>query len=183
MEFMFRVWMDSKHFIIPSGDGHVPHDHDIRECSASLHCSRPEAPAAKGPCDVHGMVGAVCSHCNPLRGMFMDMHGSEQFIYYLVLLVALIKACPALRDVYVDFACRLAVTWKRFLTNQASQFFQSKAEHDSAMLLRLIVNWMHGSSHNLSCQLQNNGRYKEGAGRKHGEGSEQLWSLTKVDTQ
>ena len=90
-----------------SGDGPIPDDGDIRECSTSLHCSRPEAPAAKGlSCDVHGMVGAVCSHCNPLRGMFMDMHGSEQFIYYLVLLVALIKACPDIRDVYVDFACR-----------------------------------------------------------------------------
>ena len=60
-------------------------DEEIRACSAELHCARPEAPAASGPCDVHGVVGGVCHHGIPLRGMFVDMHGPEQFIYYLVL--------------------------------------------------------------------------------------------------
>jgi hypothetical protein len=50
-----------------------PDDDNIRECSSSLHCARPEAPAAAGPCDVHGMVGGVCSHSFPLRGVFVDM--------------------------------------------------------------------------------------------------------------
>jgi hypothetical protein len=39
---------------------------------------------------------------------------------------------------------------------------------------------MHGSSHDLSCQIQNNGRYTIEAGHKHGEGCEQLWSMVKV---
>ena len=157
-----------------------PDDDNIRECSSSLHCARPEAPAATGPCDVHGMVGGVCSHSFPLRGVFMDMHGPEQFVYYLVLLSHLIKACPSVRDVYVDFACRLSVTWRRFIAKQGARYFTSEVESTAAGRLRLLVNWMHGSSHDLSCQLQNNGRYTADAGRKHGEGSEQLWSLTKV---
>jgi hypothetical protein len=41
--------------------------------------------------------------------MFMDMHGPEQFIYYLIMLKYMIWACPSVRDVYVDFACRLKV--------------------------------------------------------------------------
>ena len=55
----------------------------------------------------------------------MDMHGPEQFIYLLILLKCLIKcllkclikclikSCPDVSDVYVDFACRLKITWQR----------------------------------------------------------------------
>lgn len=154
---------------------------NIRECDNHLHCARHEAPAAgAGPCDVHGVVGGVCSHGIPLKGMFIDMHGPEQFIYYLVMLKTLLKHCPTIKAVYVDFACRLKVTWQRFVAKQKDRFFTTEAEASAAKDLRLIVNWMHGSSHNLSCQLQNNGRYTIGAGRRHGEGSEQLWSMLKA---
>lgn len=78
-----------------------------------------------------------------------------------------------LRDVYIDFACRLSKTWQRFVSGYPEL-------HDACPDLRIMVNWMHGSSHDLLCQLQNNGRFQEGAGRKVGENSEQLWSLTKV---
>lgn len=162
-------------------DDPSPVDNDNnRDCSSSLHCARPEAPAASGPCDVHGIVGGVCSHGFPLKGLFMDMHGPEQFVYYLILLKCLIKSCPAVSDVYVDFACRLKITWQRFITKQGHKFFSSEAEYAAAKDLRLLVNWMHGSSHDLSCQLRNNGRYTANAGHKHGEGSEQLWSQVKV---
>lgn len=161
-------------------DDPAPTEDSIRDCSSSLHCARPEAPPASGPCDVHGIIGAVCSHCFPLKGMFMDMHGPEQFVYYLILLKHMVKACPSVRDVYVDFACRLKVTWQRFITKHGHRVFPSEVEFATAEHLRLLVNWMHGSSHDLSCQLQNNGRYTEHAGHKHGEGSEQLWSLIKV---
>jgi hypothetical protein len=46
--------------------------------------------------------------------------------------------------------------------------------------LRIMVNWMHGSAHELSCELQNSARYKEGAARRVGENVEQLWALLKV---
>eukprot|EP00983_Pelagomonas_calceolata_P075841 1153173-Pelagomonas_calceolata.AAC.3 len=40
---------------------------------------------------------------------------------------------------------------------------------------------MHGAGHNLSCQLQNCGRFTEGAGRcAGGEQCEQMWALLKA---
>lgn len=49
-----------------------------------------------------------------------------------------------------------------------------------ASRIRLMVNWLHASSHDLRCQLSNNARFKEGTAWVVGEQSEQLWSLTRV---
>jgi hypothetical protein len=152
-------------------------------CDNDLHCAREDAQASTGTIDINGIVGFVCSHSCPLTGMFVDMKTPEQFIYYLVLLKHLVKLCVQssvhLRDVYVDFACRLFKTWMRFVDKQASMFKEG-SETMMARDLRILVNWMHGSSHTLACQLLNNGRYIVDAGRKVGENSEQLWSMTKV---
>ena len=80
------------------------------------------------------------------------------------------------QDFYIDFACRLGPTWKRYVDAQpaGSERLQAMKE------LRVMVNWMHGSAHELSCELQNSGRYKEGAARRVGENVEQLWALLKV---
>ncbi|KAL6759331.1 hypothetical protein V8C86DRAFT_1329021 [Haematococcus lacustris] len=45
--------------------------------------------------------------------------------------------------------------------------------------MRLMVNWMHGASHNMACQLKNNGRYLEGSAHRVGEQTEQHWSQLK----
>lgn len=159
-------------------------EEEIRICYAELHCARAEAVAStSGPCDIHGVVGAVCKHGFPLIGAFMDMWGPEQYIYYLVLLKWLTKGCAALDiplgDVYVDFGCRLVKTWERYLEKKGSTHLSTR-ELEVAKQIRVLVNWMHGSSHELSCQLQSNGRYTEGAGHQDGEGTERLWSHTKV---
>ena len=86
---------------------------------------------------------------------------------------AALQAAGRVRDVYIDFACRLSKTWQRFISKHSDL-------HPASKSLRIIVNWMHGSSPDLACHVQNNGRFKEGAGRKVGENNEQLWSLTKV---
>ena len=100
---------------------------DIRACTADLHCARPEASSSAGPCDVHGMIGGVCPHGFPLLGLFIDMHGPEQFVYYLVYLKWLVKGCHAavvsIRDIYVDFGCKLAKTWKRHLEKNGETHF------------------------------------------------------------
>lgn len=88
-------------------------------------------------------------------------------------------------DLYVDFACKLKVTFSNYI--KVLQDHGEGEERNAAMLaamreIRLLVNWMHGSSHELSCQVQHMGRYAEGAGRKVGENTEQLWSLLKVST-
>lgn len=46
--------------------------------------------------------------------------------------------------------------------------------------LEVMVNWMHGASHDLLCQLENCGRFKKGSAWSVGEQIEQLWSLLKV---
>ncbi len=66
---------------------------DEGPCSASLSCSRPSV-TRKGSTavDISGCVGACCTHSVPLRGCFVDMHGPEQFIYYLLIIVWLVTA-------------------------------------------------------------------------------------------
>ena len=50
----------------------------------------------------------------------------------------------------------------------------------SAHDIKIMVNWMHGASHDMSCQLRNNGRFQEGARSVVGEQAEQLWSMIRV---
>jgi len=46
--------------------------------------------------------------------------------------------------------------------------------------VQLMVNWMHAASHDMSCQLENSGRFRKGAGFVVGEQMEQLFGQTKV---
>jgi hypothetical protein len=159
----------------------TPSDDDVVDpgsnppCSTLLHFARTTTTSGSGPCDLNGIVGATCLHCIPLLGAFMDMHGPEQFIYFLILLAYLCRWAAthnvSIRDVYIDVGCRLVKTWQRYVAGQPDL---------AAAGLRIMVNWMHGSSHDIGCQLQNCGRFQEGAGRKVGENSEQLWSMLKV---
>ena len=50
----------------------------------------------------------------------------------------------------------------------------------SAKDMQIMVNWMHAASHDMSCQLENSGRFQKDTGFVVGEQSEQLWSGTKV---
>lgn len=121
-------------------------------CAAELTCARPDAAATVGAVDVYGVVGAVCSHGIPLLAMFVNMLTSEMFAYYLLLLSELVTQYPA-----VDFACRLEPAWHKYIALKAMDPALQRSVH-------LLVNWMHGSSHSMKCQLQNNGRYLEGKG-------------------
>jgi hypothetical protein len=147
------------------------------QCSTHLHCARPTAPstATHHMCDVMGVVGWVCVHGIPLNGMFCNMPSFEQFSYYLLALARLAGQHSVL-DIYIDFGCRFKVTWQRY-----AQALEASGQLEAQQLdLRIMVNWMHGSSHELSCQLQHCGRYIEGAGAADGEGCERLWSNVKV---
>ncbi|GLC40476.1 hypothetical protein PLESTM_001078600 [Pleodorina starrii] len=141
-------------------------------CASSLHCARPDAPAASGPCDIHGVCGAVCMHTIPLRNVFCDMRTPEQFAYYLLMLGHLTQQRPDLKHVYIDFGCRIYSTWKRYVAKHPEL-------PPEAAELEIMVNWMHGNGHDVACQLTNSGRYRKGSGRRVGEEIEQLWSGTK----
>ena len=57
------------------------------ECTTHLHCARPTAAATKNQAvDEHGLVGFVCMHGIPVRGLFCNMPTHEQFSYYLLAL-------------------------------------------------------------------------------------------------
>jgi hypothetical protein len=147
-------------------------------CDTSLTCARVSAKAT-GPCDITGAVGAVCGHGVPVRSLFCDMPTPEQYVFYLLQLQTLAQECPlGVKHVYIDLACRLKSSWARFQSSRQEDGdpdFLAACAH-----MRLLVNWMHGSSHNPSCQLQNNGRYQQGTGWTVGEQTEQLWALTKA---
>jgi hypothetical protein len=168
-------------------DGDNSSDH--QQCTAHLHCARPSVvTSAAEPCDVKGVVGWVCPHGIPLQGMFCNMPTVEQFCYYLLSLARLVQqraelgrqhgsatgaAQPSKLHVYIDFGCRFKITWGRY-----SEAGQAEGLQDCDVCI--MVNWMHGSSHDVACQLQNCGRFILGAGRCDGEHAERLWSLLKV---
>jgi hypothetical protein len=154
-----------------AGEGEDEADPEL--CAVNLHCARPSAAKANNTCDIMGVVGYCCSHGIPLRQLFCNMPTNEQYCYYLLSLQQLVGSCTKL-DVYIDFGCRLKKTWQRYVHNQDIHLQEAD--------VRILVNWMHGASHEMSCQLQNCGRYQTGAGWRHGEQLEQLWSLLKVHT-
>jgi hypothetical protein len=171
--------LDLTGFFAEYAGGRCDDDESMTACNTALSCARAETTATSSVCDRHGIVGGTCSHTIPLRGGFLDMRGPEQFVYYLILLKYLAEkaGCPV-HHVYIDFACRLGQTWGRFIDACGAEFTdltQLAMGH-----IVPLVNWMHGSSHDLQCQLRHSGRYREGAGRKVGENSEQLWAMLKV---
>ncbi|KAJ9534336.1 hypothetical protein QJQ45_016030 [Haematococcus lacustris] len=146
---------------------------EAHDCATALSCARPatSSSSAGQPCDMRGVVGFVCCHGIPLLGLFCNLVTPEQFVYYLLAMWRLVDQCQdSVLHIYVDFACRLKVTWARF----AAALGLCTAN------VHLMVNWMHGSSHNLSCQLKNNGRYLANTAWRVGEQTEQLWSMFKV---
>eukprot|EP00983_Pelagomonas_calceolata_P071220 1151123-Pelagomonas_calceolata.AAC.2 len=70
--------------------------------------------------------------------------------------------------IYVNFGCRLHKSWERYV--------KVCNGHSN---LQIMVNWMHGAAHDMSCQMKNCGRFKEGTAWSVGEQIEQLWSLMK----
>lgn len=166
---------------VEGGEDGVERGGDEHCTGTTLVCGWPDSSSADGavPVDRHGIVGAVCRHGIPLRGLFTDLRTPEQFSYYLVLLEDLLKSVggdlePGKPfDVFIDFGYRLKSSRSRFLAG-AGRYLR---EEHGAGNIRIMVNWLHAASHNLSCQLQNNGRYIEGTGRRRqeGEGTKRLW--------
>lgn len=144
-------------------------------CSTVLHCARPKAFEA-GAVDIFGVVGFVCSHGIPVRGSFADMRTPEQFAYYIVIMLWMLMRCSSIRDIYVDFACKLRVSWLLFLLAHPHLL----KDYEYIRHVRLMVGWMHGASHVLSCQIQNCGKFIPDTARSIGEQAESLWSMLKV---
>jgi hypothetical protein len=152
-------------------------------CSAEVRCARPLVPHKPAGVDVCGVVGTVCHHVVPVRGGFVDLLTYESFSYYIVLLDDLLQKLPNVGHVFVDFACKLGISWGRHLVRlfaPGGTLADKPGLQERFGQVRLLVNWLHAEGHTLECQLKHSGRHTDGTGRKHGEGTEQLWALAKV---
>jgi len=145
-------------------------------CESHLSCGRNEASTSTAM-TVHAVGGGACGHGVPLAGTFVDMKTAEQYIYYLVIIQFLLSSGSAgkFSDLYIDFGCRFKKTFARYIERNGSHLAPL-----GATSVRIMVNWMHGASHNLACQLLNNGRYAQGAGHVDGEDMERLFKWLKV---
>ncbi|KAJ9512251.1 hypothetical protein QJQ45_012812 [Haematococcus lacustris] len=150
-----------------------PDDTEQADCSSSLSCSRPEVSNKSGPVSIFGLVGFCCCHGVPALGLFCNMPTPEQFAFYLLALTVIMAggSCKNI-DFFIDFGCRLKTTWARYV--------DAGGKPSSWKAVRIMVNWMHGASHNQRCQVQNNGRHQPGSGWRYGEQCEQLWSMLKA---
>ncbi|KAF6255126.1 hypothetical protein COO60DRAFT_1641828 [Scenedesmus sp. NREL 46B-D3] len=73
------------------------------ECHPILTCSRLTSQRS-GLCDEFGLTGYVCSHGQPLLGMFLAMPAPERFLYYdLALQELLLEA--RVNVMYLDTGC------------------------------------------------------------------------------
>lgn len=118
-------------------------DHEGDQCSTRLSCAQ-ELSKKKALYSTNGIVGAVCVHGVPLLGSFCALRGTENYVYYLVsmfstrtkssntawtfrlsvfnmffsslqvILAWLAMYCGSVRNVYVDFGCRLSKSWEHF---------------------------------------------------------------------
>jgi hypothetical protein len=133
--------------------------------------------------DSNGVSGGTCAHGIAVLGSFTDMPKPECFSYYILQLFSLLAKMPHVKFVFVDFACKLRVSWQRFLEKQCGPGGILACDPELAAHLQkveLLVNWMHAEGHSLDCQLEYSGRHTPGTGRRHGEATEQLWALVKV---
>ena len=175
VEFMTKEGRLGLKAALKRGVGGAEQDSEDEEagCSTNIHAARTEA-VASGPCNVYGLICSVCvPHTIPVRGSCIDMTTAEQFVYYLVQIKHIMYARPELKDLYIDNGCRIKHSWLEYV--EAHPEMPQEWED-----LRIMVNWMHGSAHDLKCELLNSARFKDDAARRVGENTEQLWSMLKV---
>lgn len=96
-------------FMSDAAGGDVMDEDDEQQqlCTSQLSCARATAKPAKGSVDRYGLSAAACQHVVPLIGLCSDMFTPEQFVYHLTQLMHVCQQRPDLKDVYIDFACRL----------------------------------------------------------------------------
>lgn len=144
----------------------------LPRCTTELACNRPTVKAGRAETDINGLVAACCPHVFPLLGMAIPMVTPENHTYYEHLLELLIQSRPDLQIVFLDLACRFRGRW-RLLLDRLRELVAGVDD------IRLMLPMMHAFDHDMACQLQNSALYQEGAARRVGEQTEELWSEIK----
>ncbi|KAL9938329.1 hypothetical protein V8E36_002952 [Tilletia maclaganii] len=121
------------------------------------------AKAARGPCDITGLVGLCCRHDVPLLFCDIDTPG-ERHYFAVALLKYLCDAVPSLKHIGVlyDIGCRFS------------------GKDSVTRIVKPRVSWavsvFHVFGHSISCQILYSPRRTEGFGWSDGEGMERIWS-------
>lgn len=117
-------------------------------CHPKLSCAR-ETSSQSGVSDECGLVGAVCSHGQPLLGMFIAMPAPERFLYYDVLMEQLLSDV-AVSIMYLDTGCTY------------SKHVSLYGDADAPRPEFIKVPWWHAIGHRSQCFLVNSGLYLPG---------------------
>jgi len=157
---------------------HSTTDGKETQCDAHISCNR-ETTSRATKMSVVGVALAVCCHGIPCKGSLVDMRTEEQYIYFIIMITTMLYGMHLvggkIDEVFLDYACRFKKTWARYAGPEGKGCSVPGANN-----FKFLVNWMHGSSHNLYCQLLNLGRYIKGSGHRDGEGIERFNKWLKV---
>jgi hypothetical protein len=115
-------------------------------CHPHLSCAR-ETSATSSISDECGLVGAVCSHGQPLLGLQAAMPAPERFVYYDVE-VTYLQELVDLGVMYLDTGCTYGAHWRVHIPGLRS--------------FVIYVPWWHARGHGEGCYLKNSGFYKAG---------------------
>lgn len=135
-------------------------------------------------------------------------HRHSHLLTPQVLIKHMAQSCPSVKHLYIDFGCRMESAWTWYKQVRKFVCIFKECNHgctvvpravliipwlhsgmmqvlgeelpSTAHSIKLMVNWMHGASHDMACQLRNNGRFQAGAAWVVGEQIEQLWSMLRV---
>ena len=173
-------------------------------CNTALACNRATTGKfGRSEMYITGIVAATCVHGVPAMELAIAMMGPEEHYYYDMLLRAAFGLRPDLKAIYLDLACRYHHRFRGLMEDLARD-----GKITDAAAVQILLPWMHGFDHDLECQLRFSGMYtvssvvaacvarskrisltwprvvpvrfsQEGAGRRIGEQTEQLWSLIK----
>ena len=140
------------------------------ECEQRIRASRnPDANiAGSSKLAEHCVCAAICPHGIVPRKGVMSSDKPEHFGLYFAILMEIIKF-RMICFVCIDNGCQVGPSWcKRFPDLVAQQ----------PMMAFTTGSW-HGAAHKLSCRLRSSMTFQTGAGRRHGENTEHLWSHLK----
>jgi len=118
---------------------------DNESCKHEINCARATSTRKGALSDVDGVVGTTCVHGYPIPESYCDLRGPENYTYYMVrlsrqvtqvlcpsypicaqliinassflqlILMFIAKMCPQVTRIYIDFGCRLSISWRNFL--------------------------------------------------------------------
>ena len=143
-------------------------------CEQHIRASRDPTANIRGSPKLieHCLAAGVCHHGLVGYGCVVASDRPEHFGLYHGLLNDVIMGGGARLPTYVciDNGCQYGPSWSKVFPDLALTF---------GKLMRFCTGSWHGAAHKLTCRLKNSVTFVRGAARRHGEGTEQLWSFLK----